>query len=95
MLYRKYGSVIDKHPNVAGQYLNALTFYATLFRKSPLGAAAPPPTGSRSAGDKPLTAAEQRMLQVAAHGTVVKCGSECGSLVESGIPASLVAPAFS
>ena len=31
MLYRKYASQIDKHPNVAGQYLNALTFFATLF----------------------------------------------------------------
>ena len=34
MLYRKFGASIDKHPNVAGQYLNALTFYATLFGAS-------------------------------------------------------------
>ena len=33
MLYRVFGKKIDKHPNVAGQYLNALTFYATLFGK--------------------------------------------------------------
>ena len=33
MLYRVFGHTIDKHPNVAGQYLNALTFYAALFGK--------------------------------------------------------------
>ena len=34
MLYRVFGHNIDKHPNVAGQYLNALTFYASLFGKA-------------------------------------------------------------
>lgn len=29
----------------AGQYLNALVFYTTLFGKSPVGAAGPLPTG--------------------------------------------------
>ena len=83
MLYRKFGDAIDKHPNVAGQYLNALTFYATLFRKSPVGAAAPLPTGSTSAGDRPLTPSEQLTLQVAAQGTVEACGSACGSMESS------------
>jgi hypothetical protein len=41
MLYRllKHGSVIDKHPSPAGQYLNACIFYATIFHDSPVGAA--------------------------------------------------------
>jgi len=37
MLYRVFNgktrTTIDKHPNVAGQYLNALVMYATLMRK--------------------------------------------------------------
>jgi len=35
----------DKHPSMAGQYLNALTFYSVLFNASPLGAAAPATIG--------------------------------------------------
>lgn len=41
MLYQTDGQIIDTHPSVAGQYLNALTFYAALFAKSPVGAAHP------------------------------------------------------
>ena len=78
MLYRKFGALIDKHPNVAGQYLNALTFYATLFRQSPVGAANPLPTGSTQAGDRPLTVRELHVLQTAAAGTVEACGEACG-----------------
>ena len=58
LLYRFVGAgkkrTIDKHPNVAGQYLNALTFYATLFGESPVGAAAPLNTGSPASGDRPV-----------------------------------------
>jgi len=78
MLYRQFGSTIDKHPNVAGQYLNALTFYATLFGKSPVGAPLPLNTGSTAAGDRPLTAAEATALQTAAAGIVKQCGKACG-----------------
>lgn len=49
-LYRKLkGGKWDKHPNIAGQYLNALTFYATLFGESPVGAAGPLHTGTAPA----------------------------------------------
>ncbi len=78
MLYRNFSGKIDKHPNVAGQYLNALTFFATLFNKSPLGAAPPLNTGSPAAGDRPLSQAELQTLQRAAGGAVMECGSACG-----------------
>jgi hypothetical protein len=32
---------IDHHPSILGSYLNALVFYTTVFRKSPVGAAIP------------------------------------------------------
>lgn len=79
MLYRVFnGTNIDKHPNVAGQYLNALTFFTTLTGTSPVGAAPPLNTGDPSAGDRPLTATEILALQTAAAGTVKACGSACG-----------------
>ena len=78
MLYRLLPGAIDKHPNVAGQYLNALTFYATLTGKSPVGATAPLPTGSRASGDRPLSPAEMAALQTAALGAVKACGTDCG-----------------
>lgn len=78
MLYRVFNKSIDKHPNVAGQYLNALTFFATLTGTSPVGAAPPLNTGDPSAGDRPLTAAELLALQTAAEGTVKACGAACG-----------------
>lgn len=79
MLYRTLNDTgIDKHPNVAGQYLNALVMYATLLRRSPVGAADPLPTGSAAAGDKPLTPSEKAALQNAAESAVRGCGRECG-----------------
>ena len=66
-----------QHPNIAGQYLNALTFYGTLFGKSPIGAA-PPLITETGAGDKPLSSEQLATLQRAAHGAVVQCGKECG-----------------
>ena len=60
MLYRILSGNIDIHPNVAGQYLNALTFFATLFGKSPVGAAAPIPTEK---GDIPLTPNQRTQMQ--------------------------------
>lgn len=35
------GCKVDQHPSVLGSYLNALVFYATIFREAPTGAAAP------------------------------------------------------
>jgi hypothetical protein len=79
MLYRLIGATgIDKHPNVAGQYLNALTFFSTLTGLSPIGAAPPLNTGSSASGDRPLTPAELLALQTAAAGTVKACGATCG-----------------
>jgi len=79
MLFRLLGKgKIDKHPNVAGQYLNACVFYETLFGKSPIGAAMPLNTGSAASGDKPLTKAQLLALQTAAHGAVQGCGKACG-----------------
>ena len=37
MLYLEKGK--NKHPNAAGQYLNACVFFATIFGESPVGAA--------------------------------------------------------
>lgn len=40
--YCNDGCTIDcKHPSMAGMYLNALVFYATLFKDDPVGAAWP------------------------------------------------------
>jgi hypothetical protein len=66
-----------QHPNIAGQYLNALVFFATLFGKSPVGAA-PPLITETGAGDKPLSAAQIKSLQTAAAGVVEQCGKACG-----------------
>ena len=70
---------------VAGQYLNALTFYATLTGKSPMGAAAPLPTGSKASGDRPLTPAEMTALQTAALGAVKACGTHCGFAADAAV----------
>ena len=82
MLYRRIGPGgrgIDKHPNVAGQYLNAAVFFGTLFGgQSPVGAAMPLNTGSAAAGDEPLTSTQLLALQTAAHGVVQGCGKACG-----------------
>ena len=82
MLYRQFrpgAAGIDKHPNVAGQYLNAAVFFGVLFDgQSPVGAAGPLNTGSAAAGDRPLTAIELKALQTAAHGVVKGCGKACG-----------------
>lgn len=82
MLNRVYTTGIDKHPNVAGQYLNALTFYATLFGKSPVGAAPPSMPLDPDAGDRDLTKAEILSLQKAAEAAVAQCGSVCGLSLE-------------
>ena len=86
MLYRKFPTFIDKHPNVAGQYLNALTFFSALFGKSPLGAPPPLNTGSAAAGDRPLTAPQLKALQTAAHGAAFQCGKQCGLAVGPAAP---------
>lgn len=70
----------DKHPTCAGQYINALTFYATLFGKSPIGAAGPL---KESAAGWPsdwvqLTDEQMLAMQKAAAGVVAQCGSNCG-----------------
>ena len=78
-LYRVLqGGGIDKHPSVAGQYLNALTFYATLFG-SPSGAASPIYEPQyKQPQDKPLSADEIQGLQAAAEGAASGCGRACG-----------------
>lgn len=90
MLNRVYSTGIDKHPNVAGQYLNALTFYSTLFGKSPVGAAPPSVPLDPSAGDRDLTAAEVLSLQKAAEAAVAQCGSVCGLSSSSDVTSVVV-----
>jgi hypothetical protein len=74
----------DKHQNTAGCYLNALTIYATIFGKSPLGAAAPDATWgledlTQGAWPDPeITSAQLETMQKAAAGVVKQCGSSCG-----------------
>jgi len=81
---------IDKHPNIVGQYLNALTLYATLFGESPEGAAGPscspsvPPRCMRYAqgisepGEASISKQILLNLQKAAWGSVIQCGQQCG-----------------
>lgn len=85
MLYiRQTDGAINKHPNVHGSYLNALVFYATLFGKSPVGAAPPAAINSSSNISEippaPLSDAELLALQTAAAGSVAQCGPACGLL---------------
>mmetsp|Transcript_9153 Transcript_9153/g.22470 ORF Transcript_9153/g.22470 Transcript_9153/m.22470 type:complete len:335 (-) Transcript_9153:228-1232(-) len=62
-MYRVYpDGNVDKHPNIAGQYLNALVFYTMLFQSSPVGAARPLIT-EHNFGDKNLTDVEILTLQ--------------------------------
>ena len=69
-LYRKLGGGgWDKHPNMAGQYLNAVVFFATLFGESPVGAAGPLHTGK--APPLPLPAEIKEALQRVAHSVVL------------------------
>jgi len=78
-LYRllRHGE-IDKHPSVAGQYLNALTFYSTLFNTSAVGAAPPLYESQyKQKQDRPLSAAQLKALQTAASGVSDKCGRVC------------------
>eukprot|EP00466_Bigelowiella_natans_P005006 jgi/Bigna1/131946/aug1.16_g6654 len=72
MLYRVYpDGNVDKHPNIAGAYLNALVFYASLFGKSPVGAAKPLVTET-DFGDIPLTDEQALTLQTAAEAVVLQ-----------------------
>eukprot|EP00443_Scrippsiella_acuminata_P108469 CAMPEP_0115749650 /NCGR_PEP_ID=MMETSP0272-20121206/94299_1 /TAXON_ID=71861 /ORGANISM="Scrippsiella trochoidea, Strain CCMP3099" /LENGTH=443 /DNA_ID=CAMNT_0003194703 /DNA_START=44 /DNA_END=1373 /DNA_ORIENTATION=+ len=75
-LYIYSGNKPDKHPSKVGQYLNALTFYTTLFGEVPYGAA-PPVCKENCYGnnwakttpgplDPPLTADQLHALQGAA-----------------------------
>lgn len=69
-LYRKIsGDVWDKHPNQAGQYLNALVFFVTLFDRSAVGAAGPLHTGA--APELPLKPATLLALQRVASSVVL------------------------
>eukprot|EP00930_Biecheleria_cincta_P096367 TRINITY_DN88228_c0_g1_i1.p1 TRINITY_DN88228_c0_g1~~TRINITY_DN88228_c0_g1_i1.p1 ORF type:complete len:426 (-),score=54.94 TRINITY_DN88228_c0_g1_i1:4-1227(-) len=77
----------DKHASIVGQYLNALTMYATLFGESPVGAAPPVCselcflTNYTHTGPGPLTPpladATVLKLQHAAAGVVEWCGADC------------------
>lgn len=77
----------NKHASIVGQYLNALTMYATIFGESPVGAA--PPVCSKLCfltnfthmGPGPLTPPLDNTtvlkLQEAAAGVVDYCGDDC------------------
>jgi hypothetical protein len=81
LLYIKNSDTdFDKHQNLAGCYLNALTIYATIFGKSPLGAAAPDASWGESWGlpEPNLTSAQLLTMQKAAEGVVQQCGHACG-----------------
>jgi hypothetical protein len=79
----------NKHASVVGQYLNALTMYATIFGESPVGAA--PPVCSKLCfltnythmGPGPLTPpladATLLKLQQTAAGVHEWCGADCKS----------------
>jgi hypothetical protein len=64
-----HGANFDKHPNQAGQYLNALVFFTTLFGSSPVGAAGPLHTGK--APELPLSPVLLEGLQKVAHSVVL------------------------
>lgn len=66
---KPHGGNFDKHPNMAGQYLNALVFFATLFGESPIGASGPLHTGK--APDLPLAPEILSGLQKIAHSVVL------------------------
>lgn len=75
---------LTKHPNVAGQYINALTLFATIFRRSPIGAPPPIRSGLSNLSSRPensaaLSAAELSDLQQAAATAVHVCGQACGA----------------
>merc|ERR1712107_605875 len=81
LLYIKTSETdFDKHQNTAGCYLNALTYYATIFGKSPLGAAAPNASWCQSWGlpEPNITSAQLATMQKAAAGVVQQCGRACG-----------------
>lgn len=63
---------VDHHPSATGVYLNALVFFSTLFKKSPIGAAIPTGTevvdGLRLPAIDPI---EGRALQHIAHDVVM------------------------
>jgi len=86
-LYIYSGDNADKHPSKVGQYLNALTFYTTLFGEVPYGAAAPVckencygHNWAKTAPgplDPPLTVDQLHALQGAAGDAVAHCGKSC------------------
>lgn len=82
------GGHFDTHPSLVGQYLNALTLYATLFRESPVGSDAQPSCKSNCISDgwvktapgelsPPLSRDIMLELQNAAATVVESCGKEC------------------
>lgn len=72
----------DKHPSRAGQYFNALVFYATLFGESPVGAVAPLETQTDEVKlreeEAPLSELELSEFQELAFKSVQACGKACG-----------------
>ena len=67
------GCHVDHHPSILGMYLNALVFYATLFKRSPIGAAWP--DGKIEVDGMVLpaisSAADARAMQRIAHDVVL------------------------
>lgn len=84
----KVGGHVDKHATPAGQLLNALTLYATLFRENPVGSLQQPTCGSGCFGDdwqntpagqseSALSPQALRALQLSAAIAVESCGASC------------------
>lgn len=84
---------VDIHPTRVGQYLNALTLFATLFGESPLGAAQPSCLSHCYQDDwtvatpgpvkPPVLQATLRKLQELAGHVVSKCGQACNKPVSA------------
>uniref|UniRef100_A0A6U6P815 SGNH hydrolase-type esterase domain-containing protein n=1 Tax=Zooxanthella nutricula TaxID=1333877 RepID=A0A6U6P815_9DINO len=62
---------VDQHPSAAGMYLNALVFYATLYKSSPIGAGVPQGEVVDGMALPTIGADEARALQHIAHDTVM------------------------
>lgn len=90
-LHAKAWGKVDIHPTRVGQYLNALTLFATLFGESPLGAAQPSCLANcfqddwtiATPGPVNLVHATLRKLQEIAEHVVSKCGEACNRRISA------------
>lgn len=92
-LHAKSWGKVDIHPTRVGQYLNALTLFATLFGESPLGAGQPNCLSHCFQDDwtiatpgpvkPPVVHATLRKLQEIAELVVAKCGQACNRRISA------------